>query len=172
MPMGKWNDTDTPIAYLITFRTYGTWLPGDERGSIDKFHNRFHGPRSVVSHLREEDHRKRLKSDPFLLNATSRKLVDLAVRNVCDFRGWTLFAINVRTNHTHSVVSGAASSAKMLNDFKSYSTRRLRESGEWNFEHSPWVDKGSRRNLWTDAHVAVACDYVIFGQGEDLPDFD
>ena len=170
--MGKWNETDTPIAYLITFRTYGTWLQGDERGSIDKYHNRFGGPRSVHSNRRETIHAQRLKSPPFLLNAIGRKLVDSAIREVCCIRGWSLFAINVRTNHAHSVVSGAAASAKMLNDFKSYSTRRLRESGEWNFEHSPWVDKGSRRNLWTDAHVGVACDYVIFGQGEDLPDFD
>ena len=29
--MSKWNDTDIPLGYLITFRTYGTWLPGDER---------------------------------------------------------------------------------------------------------------------------------------------
>src|SRR5438093_13756827 len=30
-----WNDTDLPLGYLITFRCYGTWLHGDERGSID-----------------------------------------------------------------------------------------------------------------------------------------
>jgi len=36
-----WNDTDTPLAYLITFRAYGTWLHGDARGSIDRFHNRY-----------------------------------------------------------------------------------------------------------------------------------
>src|SRR6185369_556860 len=29
-----WNDTDIPLAYLITFRSYGTWLHGDDRGSI------------------------------------------------------------------------------------------------------------------------------------------
>ena len=23
------------LGYLITFRTYGTWLPGDERGFVD-----------------------------------------------------------------------------------------------------------------------------------------
>jgi hypothetical protein len=32
-----WNDTDIPLAYLITFRCYGTWLHGDKRGSIDRF---------------------------------------------------------------------------------------------------------------------------------------
>ncbi len=26
-------DTDEPIAYYITWTTYGTWLPGDQRGS-------------------------------------------------------------------------------------------------------------------------------------------
>ena len=39
-----WNDTDTPLAYLITFRSYGTWLHGDERSSIDRFHNRYKSP--------------------------------------------------------------------------------------------------------------------------------
>ena len=122
--MGKWNDTDTPIAYLITFRTYGTWLPGDERGSIDEYHNKYRGPRAVVSPIREEEHFDRLKSPPFLLNTASRKIVERAIREVCHFRSWSLFAINVRTNHAHTVVSAAATSAKILNDFKAYSTRR------------------------------------------------
>jgi hypothetical protein len=39
-----WNDTDTPLAYLITFRCHGTWLHGDERGSVDRFHNRYKSP--------------------------------------------------------------------------------------------------------------------------------
>ena len=25
-----WNDTDTPLAYFIFFRTYGTWFPFDD----------------------------------------------------------------------------------------------------------------------------------------------
>ena len=35
-----WNDTDTPLAYFISFRIYGTWLRGDKRGSVDRFQNR------------------------------------------------------------------------------------------------------------------------------------
>jgi hypothetical protein len=34
-----WNNTNLPLAYLITFRCYGTWLHGDERGSVDRFRN-------------------------------------------------------------------------------------------------------------------------------------
>jgi hypothetical protein len=30
-----------PLAYLTTFITYGTWLHGDKRASVDDEHNRF-----------------------------------------------------------------------------------------------------------------------------------
>ncbi len=70
--MSKWNDTDTPLAYLITFRTYGTWLHGDERGSVDKNHNKF-GTRTAESRIvREQQQVVKLKSDPFILNAEAR----------------------------------------------------------------------------------------------------
>ncbi|MBK9164874.1 MAG: hypothetical protein IPM21_13400 [Acidobacteria bacterium] len=170
--MAKWNDTDEPIAYLITFRTYGTWLPGDERGSIDKYHNRFEGPRSVASSRRESIQHSRLKSEPFLLSARARSIVEMAIREVSEFRKWPLNALNVRTNHVHVVPGAVAPSAKMLGDFKRYATRRLREAELWTFEHSPWVDKGSRRFLWTDEHVEAAIEYVVNGQGGELPDFD
>ena len=167
-----WNDTNEPIAYLITFRTYGTWLHGDERGSIDKYHNKFDGPRAVTSREREDVHRGRLKSPPFLLDARSRHVVKKSIQEVCSFRDWSLLALEVRPNHVHAVNAANAPSAKMLNDFKAYATRRLRENGCWTFAHSPWVDKGSRRMLWTPELVATAVDYVLNRQGELLPEFD
>jgi REP element-mobilizing transposase RayT len=170
--MPTWNDTDEPLAYLITFRTYGTWLAGDQRGSIDRYHNKFGHPRAVESETREEIHTSRLKSPPFILNALGRRAVTEAIEEVCAFRGWPIVALAVRTNHVHTVVPAVTQSAKMLNDFKSYSTRRLRESGQWTMDHSPWVDKGSRRYLWNAAHVELAKNYVLYGQGGPLPEFD
>ncbi len=98
--------------------------------------------------------------------------MEAAIREVCRYRGWTLIAIHVRTNHVHVLVAAVAASSKILNDFKSYSTRRLRENDEWEFPHSPWVDKGSRRYLWTAEHISKAAEYVVNGQGGPLPEFD
>jgi hypothetical protein len=39
--MAEYRDEHIPLAYLITFRAYGTWLHGDKRGSVNRFHNRF-----------------------------------------------------------------------------------------------------------------------------------
>ena len=170
--MGKWNDTDVPLAYLITFRTYGTWLPGDERGAIDRFHNKYRGPRADPNQIREAQSSLLLKSDPVKLDSRGRKAVKEAIREVCDYRNWKLFAQNVRTNHAHAVVAAIASADRVLNDFKSYSTRKLRERELWLHNHSPWVDKGSKRKLWNEDHIYLACDYVLNGQGDDLPEFD
>jgi REP element-mobilizing transposase RayT len=169
--MAKWNDRDEPIAFLITFRTYGTWCQGDERGSIDKYHNKYGGPRAVASASRESVNRERLKTQPFILNARARGSVEAAIREVCAYRGWILIALAVRTNHVHAVISAAKSSTKVLNDLKAYSTRHLRGQDLWPHSHSPWVDKGSRRFLWTDAHLESASNYVLNGQGGDLPEF-
>ena len=48
-----------------------------------------------------------LKSQPLKLNETQRPIVEKAVREVCGIRTHILRAINVRTNHVHTVVSAA-----------------------------------------------------------------
>ena len=172
LKMGKWNNSDIPLAYLITSRTYGTWLAGDERGSVDRFHNKYGSPRAESNLIREQQQVKKLKSEPFLLNGRCRRVVRSAICEVCQFRGWPLHAVNVRTNHGHAVVGAVDLSDKVLGDLKAYSTRRLRDTGNWLNSHSPWVDKGSKRNLWNEDQISKAVEYVIFGQGDDLPDFD
>jgi hypothetical protein len=87
-------------------------------------------------------------------------------------RHWLLYAITVRTNHVHSVVSANRRAGLVLNAFKANGTRQLREDGLWPYSFSPWADKGSKRRLWNEQSVARAIDYVVNGQGDDLPDFD
>ncbi|MDQ2976617.1 MAG: transposase [Acidobacteriota bacterium] len=168
-----WNDTDIPLAYLINFRSYGTWLHGDERGSVDRFHNQYNSPFLPPDRKRLEHNLRQLSSEIVTLNAKQRESIEDAIRETCIFRKWILRAINVRTNHVHAVVSiGAARAERALNDFKAYATRRMRRNACWHSERSPWADKGSRRPLWNERSVELAVDYVMNRQGGDLPDFD
>lgn len=168
-----WNDRDTPIAYLITFRCYGTWLHGDKRGSITRFNNQYQTPYLEANVIWENQNQAKLKSEPVSLNSRQRELVEETIREVCKFRNWVLHAINVRTNHVHIVVStGNYSADSALNSFKSYSTRKLKENDCWKFSHSPWSNKGSKRFLWNEKSLEIAIEYVISGQGSELPKFD
>jgi len=80
---------------------------------------------------------------------------------------------NVKTNHVHAVVSiGTKRPELALNAFKANATRQMREDGCWQHSHSPWVDRGSKRYLWNERSVQLAVDYVLYGQGDELPEFD
>ena len=108
-----------------------------------------------------------------MLNADQRSCVERGARETCEIRKWHLHAINVRTNHAHLVVAiGDKKPELALNAFKANATRVMRTVGCWKSQSSPWSDKGSTRYLWNEKSVALAIEYVLFGQGDDLPNFD
>ena len=166
-----WNDT--PLAYFISFRAYGTWLHGDKRGSIDRFHNRYGDPYIAPNEQWEHYNRQQqLKGEPFRLDARERASVKAAIEETCRIRKWSLLAHNVRTNHVHNVVAANRKPEIVLNALKANATRQLREDGLWPHPFSPWADKGSKIRLWNERSVERAIEYVLYGQGDDLPDFD
>ena len=158
-----------PLGYLITFRCYGTWLHGEERGSVDRRHyDRYGTPDMPANKKVLEDEKSSLKQSEFILNELQRAVVTSAVREVCDHRAYTLYAVNARTNHVHSVVGAACKPEKIMNSFKSYARRKLREANLISGDVKPWVRHGSTPYLWTDDQLRRAIDYVINGQG-DVP---
>ena len=166
-----WNGTDTPLGCLITFRCYGTWLHGDSRGSIERYHNRHGSPYIAPNETWHNQNQQRRLHPEMILDSAQRKAVEAAIREVCTYRNWGLLAIQVRTNHVHIVVStGELNGGKVLNDFKAYATRQMRKEGCWNYEHSPWSDKGSCRYLWNERSMDQVIDYVVNGQGGSLSD--
>jgi len=168
-----WNDTDIPLAFLITFRTYGTWLHGDDRGSVNRFRNQYRSRLLPAEKKWLETNARRLKGDIVILDAAQRSYVEEAINETCRIRKWELLALNIRTNHVHTVVSNGTRRPEVaLNAFKANATRKMRETGCWKRETSPWADKGSKRYLWNERSVARAVDYVLYGQGDELPEFD
>jgi REP element-mobilizing transposase RayT len=167
-----WNDTDTPLAYFISFRTYGTWLHGDKRGSIDRFHNRYRSPYMPANAKWYRYNQEQLNAEPLILAPQQRKSIEGAIRETCRIRKWALLAFNVRTNHVHVVVTANRKAELVLIALKANATRQLRDDGLWPHLFSPWARKGSKRKLWNERSVGNAIEYVLYGQGDELPDFD
>jgi REP element-mobilizing transposase RayT len=159
-----------PLAYLITFRCYGTWLHGDERGSTDRHRNVYGSPHVSQSSSWLGVNVGECKHPPVNLDASRRLAVEAAIRETCAIRSWTLSAVNIRTNHAHAVVSAQCDPERILVAFKANATRRMREAGCWEYEYRPWAHGGSKRYLWSPASVERAIAYVIDGQGGPLDD--
>ncbi|HRQ72863.1 MAG TPA: class I tRNA ligase family protein [Phycisphaerales bacterium] len=153
--------------YFITFTTYGTWLHGDERGSVDRNHNTPNTPPVEPNEVRSGFEKRSLKHDPVELTARHRPIVARAIAEVCEHRGWTLLACNVRTNHVHTVVIANQTPERVMNDFKSYATRALRAT-DASIGEGIWTRHGSTRYLNTENSLTGALRYVLDEQGEDL----
>lgn len=155
---------DDPLAYFITFRTYGTWLGGDERGTVDRWHNIPGRPRAAPSRARAAHQASLLKHEPVVLLPVERTRVDAAFHETCAVREWQLLALNVRTNHVHVVLWSPEPPEKAMNVLKAYATRALRQEGLRGSRESLWARHGSTRHLFTENDVDAACGYVTYGQ--------
>ena len=159
-----------PIAYFITFRCYGTWLHGDRRGSVDRDSNIPFTPLLPPDERRERKERGRLAHSPVVLNPASRRVIERTIREVVAHRGWDLHALNARTNPVHIVVTADRSAERVMNDFKSWCTRRLREAGLFAPDVRPWVYHGSTQYVWTPADLLAVCQYVLEEQDQRQQD--
>jgi hypothetical protein len=117
----------TPLAYLITFTTYGAWLHGRDIGSVDKQHNDPNTPFLPPDPIREGAMHQNMSEPPYLLDAARRNVVLETIQEVSRHRNWRLLACHVRTTHAHSVVVADARPEKVMSDFKAYASRRLKE---------------------------------------------
>ena len=158
-----------PVAYFITFACYGARLHGDDRGSIERTRN---GSGVVVvapAPGRERFEAAKLVGRRAELDQPRRNVISATIQEVCSFRGWTLHALNVRTNHVHAVVTAPEVRPEaVMNQFKAWSTRRLREQTLASADERIWSRHGSTRYLWSDDAVVQAGTYVLEGQGNDL----
>ncbi len=163
-----WMYSD-PLAYLITFHTYGTWLHGDDRGSVSRGANGYGERRLEKSESWVEQAKAAMKFPAVMLDDAARSVVDFAVRDACEFREWRLLELNVRTNHVHIVVRAATAKEQMMMALKSRATRLLRERCVLAADQPVWTDHGSTRLLFSPRAVTGACFYVRAGQGATLP---
>ncbi len=159
---------EATLAYFLTWTTYGTWLPGDERGWV-KWHGGFQQPSES---LRQYSTAKMVES-AITLDPQQRELVDATIRRHCEIRHWSMHALNVRTNHVHVVVTANEYAPDtVVEQFKAWSTRKLKgqsASGADSVEIRKhwWTEGSSRKFIHREADLAAAVEYVL--EAQDRP---
>jgi REP element-mobilizing transposase RayT len=157
--------------WLLTWTTYGTWLPGDERGFVSNVrasggagerHNLPGAPYDANIPALRQHMEARLKCPPIYLNANQATALLAQFQETARYRCWFLAAAAIMANHVHLVVGapGDPDPSDMLGDFKSYGGRAMNRqwgkpaSGTW------WTESGSKRKLPNEAAVLGAIQYV------------
>lgn len=158
---------DTPT-YFITFSTYGSRLHGDPRGSYERDRDDGHTHALEADEARRRFEETKLVGSQVILGPAARRVVAETCVEVADFKGWVIHGLNVRTNHVHIVVGSPRAPEFVMNTFKSWATRRLRERAFIARDQKVWTRHGSTQTLWRENDLIDALSYVVDGQGKDL----
>ena len=152
-----------PLAYLLTWTTYGSWLHGDEHGWVQSGQPGIQAPDSE----RQDNMRMRMTEQAVILNDSQRPLVENTIREVCQFRYWTVHAVNVRSNHVHVILSADRPPEQVLSQLKAWCSRRLSEQeglsvqkGSRNGRRRWWTEHGSTKWINDDNYLQNAIRYV------------
>jgi REP element-mobilizing transposase RayT len=155
--------------WLLTWTTYGTWLPGDRRGFVSELrdnsgakvlHNTLGTPSDADLPSLQAFASAIMTADAVRLEQTQAEALAAQLRETACHRGWRLLALAVMANHVHVVVGvrGDPDPDRLLADFKAWGTRRLNRGrgrrGPW------WTQGGSRRRKKTAAALRAAIAYV------------
>jgi REP element-mobilizing transposase RayT len=150
-----------PLAFFLTWPTYGTWLPGDERGWV-----LYSVGRQSPDEFRRRMAEMRMKEGACRLDPEQRQLVEMTIRRHCEIRGWELLEINCRSNHLHVVFNGDRDPDVMRTQFKAWCTRRLKERDiscgirPTDLRQQWWAERGSCRYINDDESLENARLYV------------
>jgi REP element-mobilizing transposase RayT len=157
-----------PLAYFITFSSYGSRLHGSENGSVDINHNQY--GHDLIPPKPQLEHYEKLtqKNETVALDSEHRQTILESIMDVCSHRRWRVYALHVRTNHVHVIVSADTPPEKALHDFKAYATRHLREKYPILKDYKIWTRHGSTKYLWERKSLIAAISYVVHEQGEHM----
>src|SRR5579871_4970523 len=175
-----------PMRYWLLSNTfYGTWLPGDSRGSV-----------TSVRDVREEDAPRdfrfehdipgspweeaipglqraaaeQMKGPVIHLDAAKAEIVLAQFHETAAYRGWILCAVAIMHNHCHLVVQvmDDPDPARVLGDFKAYASRALNRRFGKPPSETWWTRNGSTRKLKNEQALAAAIHYVLYKQPNPL----
>jgi REP element-mobilizing transposase RayT len=164
-----------PLAFFLTWPTYGTWLPGDERGWV-QYRVGMRLPDPIV----EREAAARMTEAACRLDHEQRRLVETTIADHCRIRGWTLHAVNCRSNHVHVVVAANRDPDQTREQFKAWCTRRLKERDQAQMRATSghaepnstvrqnwWAERGSGRYVNDEEALQALIHYVR--EAQDSP---
>ena len=152
-------DTSQFTYALVTSTTYGTWLPGDERGFIDDEHNKFNAPFLRDKPGLKKSSQEAMPGTAVYFRQEHTKILLGRWREIVEEYQWFLFAVAIMSNHFHLVVAapGRVTKETFLRNFKSRASKCLNDQFG---KQTWWTTSGSVRFCFEEQSLAARIEYV------------
>ena len=147
---------------FLTFRTYGSWLPGDERGWVARDGQ---GPQGPLPYLKAHCSRV-MRQPPMIFTSEMRLVIDSVIREYCQRRGWRVIALSVRSNHVHLLLYSNRPGLTAMAQIKAAVTTSLRRAELVERDRIVFARGGSWRGCYTPLGFDRIRSYIVFGQDD------
>ena len=141
---------------LVTSTTYGTWLPGDERGFVNAKNNQY-----GTEFFRDNPLLKKAsRVTPVYFRQEHAQLIfDRWLEIVPEYQ-WHLYAVAIMSNHFHVVVvaPGKVEKETFLRNFKSRASKALNDHFG---KQTWWTTSGFVRFCFDEKTLDTRINYVM-----------
>jgi REP element-mobilizing transposase RayT len=154
------NLADTPIAYHMTFGTYGARLHGDPRPTVDRDHNQFGTPFVATNFERRSREATLMRAERVVLTETQRLFVESVIPTVCGRGQWTYHITAAQCDHVHTLLTADGDARAVRRLLKRWLSEELdrrwpRARGQvW------WAEGGSIKWIWKEDYLRDAYEYI------------
>jgi len=140
------------IGYMVTWTTYGSWLPGDKRGYVDNL-KILSGNIKIL-----ERNRRRQKSHIVKLNSNEKKIVKQTILAEAESIGHKIEALIVYSNHVHLLARPHRKPIEeIVGRYKSITTRILWEHGR---KGRIWTRGYDKRFCFSNEDIGAKSKYI------------
>ena len=141
------------LAYMATWNTYGTWLPGDERGYVNRQGQALEGNDELLQISKELQKYPTVKLSP-QEKIIAEEIIAAEAKKI----GHTIIAMSITSNHVHLLAKPHQQSIdKIIGRYKSMTTRALWKYGR---RGRIWAHGYHKRYCFTINEINAKIDYV------------
>lgn len=132
-----------PLAYHITWGTYGTRLHGDPRGTVDRTRNQYETPFIELDQHRWEQMKENLKYPPVLLTYEQMVFIESRIPELCQQGCWRYHVCAAGPDHVHNVIASPSDPDTIRRLLKRWMTQAM--NSRWKCPSPWWAECGSIR---------------------------
>jgi REP element-mobilizing transposase RayT len=149
-----------PLAYHITWGTYGTRLHGDTRGTVHHSENQYGDPIIGKDGEWQKEEALLLRFPMRILTIEQRLFIERTVPGICNRGKWDLITVAAGPDHVHAVLRAAVDGKDIRKWLKRWLSEAMSE--RWPIQPGEvwWAECGSVKWVWNRDYYNRVVNYV------------
>ena len=149
-----------PLAYHITFGTYGMRLHGGEQATVSRNQNQFGEPIIGRDIVWERLDRSLMEFPSLVLTDAQRRVIEEIVPTICVRGKWEYHIAAAQSDHLHVMLSSTNEGKRVRQWLKRWLGEGLSKQWPQKTLQTWWAIGGSVKSIWNEEYFTNVFEYI------------